>query len=264
MINIEVLQWLLYGVLSLSIGSFSAAYTLRWPVKFDYLCSKEAHEYLSIPFEQLPHYSANQTRSHCPKCNHSLLWKDLLPVISFVLLKGRCRYCYNTISYRYPLIECIHLACCYPLLWIYDDFYQITLLTIMISALITAAVIDGEHSLIPDECTAVIAMCALLSHFFLNTLNNSVLGMLAGYGTIMVLRWFYIRHRKVEGIGLGDAKLVAALGAWVGLTKLAPLLLCASFGGILYTVFIRKNNPNPLAFGPFLILSAILVYIFFL
>ncbi|WP_187424868.1 prepilin peptidase [Marinomonas sp. IMCC 4694] len=248
----------------MTVGSFSAAYTVRWPAKFDYLCSKEAHEYLSIHFEKPPPHYLSQTRSHCPCCNHRLLWIDLLPVISFTFLKGMCRYCKQHISYRYPLIECLHLACCFPLIWLYDDPYQLALLTMLVSSLITAAIIDGEHGLIPDECTVIVLMCALLLHLYVGTLNISVMGMLSGYGVIIMLRWMYFKYRKIEGIGLGDAKLVAALGAWLGLTKLAPLLLCASLGGMLYTLLLGKNNPKQLAFGPFLIVSALLVYIFLL
>jgi leader peptidase (prepilin peptidase)/N-methyltransferase len=116
------------------------------------------------------------------------------------------------------------------------------------------------HKLIPDECSTIILVCGLLLHLLSNTLENSVLGMLIGYNLIFTLRWLYLTFRKQEGIGLGDVKLIAALGAWLGFSSLAPLLLCASLAGILYTLLFNKDGSKHVAFGPFLILSGMLMF----
>jgi leader peptidase (prepilin peptidase) / N-methyltransferase len=255
-----LIEWLLYALTVMSIGSYAAAFTARWPVKNAYLWKKEAFELLSLPFNTPPPMQVSQKRSHCFQCHQTLVWQDLIPLLSYLLLKGKCRYCKSTISYRYPTIEFLHLTCCFPLLWLTHDIYQLTLQTLLISCLITSTAIDIEHKLIPDECNMLALGCALLLHASSNTLEYSVFGMLIGYSLVYIIRWFYMAVRKCEGIGLGDAKLIAALGAWLGFPSLAPLLLCASLSGILYTVLLKRNGSNHMAFGPFLIFSAMLVF----
>ncbi|RCW91974.1 prepilin peptidase [Marinomonas foliarum] len=252
--------WVLYCMIALCIGSFSAAYTIRWPAKQHYLWKKEAHLLLYIPFTSSSTMQFNRRRSHCTHCKQTLTYKDLIPIFSFVALKGKCRYCKQKISSRYIIIESIHLLCCLPLLWLFDDFYSLTLLTLLVSALITATVMDIEHKLIPDECNTLALACALLLHTSTNNLNYSVLGMMAGYGLVYTLHWRYTVFRGKEGIGLGDAKLLAALGAWLGLLHLPVLLLCASLSGILYTVISKRSNLDYIAFGPFLTISSLLVF----
>lgn len=260
--NMITINWILYSLAILSIGSYAAAFTTRWPVKNIYLWEKEAHNFLSLPFNKIPPDNIRKNRSHCFQCHHLLTWQDLIPLISYLALKGRCRYCHMGISCRYPAIESLHLICCLPLFWVFTDTYQLTLHTLLFSALITAATIDLEHQLIPDECSTITLTCALLLNLSTNTLESSVLGMIIGYGFVYTLRWFYLTFRGQEGIGLGDAKIIAALGAWLGLSNLAPLLLCASLSGILYTVIVNRNESKYMAFGPFLIFSAMLVFYF--
>ena len=254
-------NYFLYFLTVLSFGSYAAAFTIRWPTKNVYLWQKEAHQLLSIPFSKQADY-LYRARSHCPSCHHVLTWQDLIPLLSYLYLLGKCRYCRRPISYRYPSIELLHLICCMPLLWFYQDLYLLFLHTLLISALITSAVIDAEYKLLPDECSVIIFTCALLSHMTTQTLENSVLGLLVGYISIYTLHWGYLNLRKKEGIGLGDVKLVGVLGAWLGLENLASLLLYASLIGILYTVISNKNKTDQIPFGPFLILSAILVFYF--
>jgi leader peptidase (prepilin peptidase)/N-methyltransferase len=258
--NTFILEWFFYTLTVLSIGSYSAAFISRWPMKHAYLWEKEAHDFLSLPFNNLPPVQISNTRSHCSHCRQILKWQDLIPLLSYLLLKGKCRYCQKKISSHYPTIELLHLVFCLPLLWLYEDVYQLTLQTVLVSALITAACIDVVHELIPDECSTIILACGLLLHLLSNTLENSVLGMLIGYSLIFILRWLYLTFRKQEGIGLGDVKLIAAIGAWLGFSSLAPLLLCASLTGILYTLLFNKDGSKHIAFGPFLILSGMLMF----
>ncbi len=250
-----------YVLIVLSLGSYSAAFTVRWPIKNLYLWQKEAHQLLSLPFTEKENF-LNKTRSHCLSCHHPLIWRDLIPLVSYLFLLGKCHYCKQPISYRYPAIELLHLILCLPLMWLFQDPYQLLLHTLLVSSLITAAAIDAEYKLIPDECTVVIFACALLIHIDKQTLESSILGLLIGYGFLYLLHWFYLNIRKQEGMGLGDVKLVGALGSWLGLTGLAPLLLYASLIGILYTAALNKNKMEQIAFGPFLILSSVLVFYF--
>lgn len=257
--NTAGIELLFYIIFTLSLGSYSAAFSVRWPTRCFYLWRKEAHDLLSIPFID-SNKDSIKTRSRCNHCSHLLASRDLIPVLSFLLLKGKCRHCKRPISYRYPAIELLHLLLCLPLIWFSLDMYSLILQTILISALITAAVIDLEHQLIPDECCFVTLICALLVHLMNETLENSVLGMLIGFSFIYILHQGYMMFRRQEGIGLGDTKLIAALGAWLGISNLASLLLCASLTGILYTVVFNKNVSEQMAFGPFLIFSGIIVF----
>ncbi|WP_417560861.1 prepilin peptidase [Marinomonas sp.] len=260
--NLITINWVLYLSVVLSMGSYAAAFTARWPIKNIYLWEKEAHALLLLPFNKQPPNKISVKRSHCFQCHHPLTWQDLIPLLSYLLLKGKCRYCKAAISYRYPSIEFLHLAFCLPLPWIFSDIYQLALHTLLISALLTATVIDLEYQLIPDECSIIALACALLINLSNNTLETSVLGMIVGYGLIYTLRWFYLTFKGQEGIGLGDAKIIAVLGAWLGLLGLPPLLLCASLSGILYTVLTNRSGAKYMAFGPFLIFSAMLVFYF--
>ncbi|MBR7888598.1 prepilin peptidase [Marinomonas sp. A79] len=243
-----------------SIGSYAAAFTVRWPVKCHHNWQKEAHQLLNIPFKKTSERPKLGHRSCCPHCGQTLKWKDLIPIISFIRLKGHCRHCNQAISLRYPVIESLHIVSCLPLLWLSNDWLTLALYTCIMSSLITSAFIDIEHHLIPDQCITVLVSCGLLLGIISNTLLSSVVGMIVGFYLIIVVRWCYTVVRKQEGIGLGDAKLIAALGAWLGVSALPSLLLCASVGGILYTVVFRRTGSDLIAFGPLLIISAILVF----
>lgn len=253
------LAYALYGLFFLSLGSFSAAFSVRWPAKVFLSWQQEAHQILSIPFQNTS-LTDDTKRSQCPTCKHTLAWFNLIPLLSYFLLKRRCRYCMQTISYRYPAIEALHLIFCLPLLWIHPDTKLLVLHALLLSSFITLAVIDAEHKLIPDECCVVILACALSINLINQTLESSVLGLLIGYGSIYALHWGYKAVRGKDGIGLGDVKLIAAIGAWLGIFELAPMLLCASLSGILYNATLNKKDSGSVPFGPFLIFSAILVF----
>lgn len=258
--NTTGVELFLYIIFILSLGSYSAAFSVRWPAKCFYLWRKEAHNLLSIPFIDSSKNTIKAKRSHCNQCSHLLTWRDLIPLLSYLLLRGKCRYCKHPISYRYPIIEFLHLVLCLPLICLPLGTYSLILQTILISTLITAATIDLEYQLIPDECCVVILICALSIHLINKTLENSVIGMLIGYSFIYILHQGYVILKKQEGIGLGDVKLIAALGAWLTISNLATLLLYASLIGILYTVTLNRSGSETIAFGPFLIFSGIVVF----
>ncbi|RNF51147.1 prepilin peptidase [Marinomonas hwangdonensis] len=256
----DFFDYLVYCSIVLCVGSFAAAYTVRWPIKSRYLWEKEAHHILSLPFKQAAPTLITAKRSHCVHCHHPLPWYDLIPIVSFVWLKGKCRSCQHPLSLRYPIIESLHVIFCLPLPWLTDSLYELLLHSCIISALIVAATIDLEHKLIPDECNGLILFASLLLNLSSDHLESSVMGLLIGFSLIYFLRKGYLIVRQSEGIGLGDAKLLAALGAWLGAAHLPLLLLGASVSGILYTVLSNKNRQDYMAFGPFLIFSAMCVF----
>lgn len=256
------LQITFFCFVILCFGSFSALFTVRWPRLTLYLWQKEAHDILEIPLNNPEPKDIASGRSHCESCQHVLRWVDLIPILSYLMLRGRCRYCNETISSRYALIEGAFLLTCAPLLLTCHSLSELIFNSIIICSLLTAAIIDFEHNLIPDECCAIAIACAFLLQIHSINLPNAVLGMLVGYGFIYGLRWIYLKIRQIEGIGLGDAKLFATLGAWLGAFNLATLLLYASVIGIMYFLLFKRRYNHPIPFGPFLVLSGVLHYFY--
>ena len=250
---------IIFILVTISIGSYAAAFSINWPTEMHRIWRKEAHQLLDLSFDE-GSFPTNNQRSKCDTCQHSLIWKDLIPLISYLTLKGKCRYCKSRITSQYPIIELIHSVSCIPLFWLFESAALLSLHTLLISALIPVVFIDAKHRLIPDSCCAIILSCGLLINMINNSLEHSILGLLVGYGIIYMLNQFYLIVRKRDGIGLGDAKLTAALGAWLGLSYITPLLLCASLLGILYTITSSKNASKEMPFGPFLIVSAIMMF----
>ena len=224
---------------------------------------KEAHAILGKPYDpdaSLPP-SFFTGRSQCPHCHHTLSVIDLIPVVSYLILKGKCRHCQASISPMYPSLELACLALSLPLLFSAHSLFELTLLTAIFCSLLLVAVFDARHKWIPDEINLLLVGCALLlalqQPIFL---TESVLGLIVGYALIAILRSLFMAVRKVEAIGLGDAKLLAGLGAWLGVYAIAPIALIASLLGIFYILVSGHNKDHQVAFGPFLAIAAFIYY----
>ncbi|AEF54700.1 prepilin peptidase [Marinomonas posidonica] len=254
----DCIRYALYLIFVLSLGSFSGAYCYRWPKQQHLNWQKEAKLILGIPPKTIN--SPYPKHSRCPSCQHRLSIWDLIPILSFVLLRRRCRYCLQKISARYTIIELTHLMACAALPFLIYELYALILYSLLISALITASFIDSEHYLLPDECLLVAIICAFLTQLNSVQLSNHVLGAIIGFLVIYGLGKLYSRFRKQTGIGIGDAKLTAVLGAWLGFLHLPDILFCACILGILYTVIRVKQKVNLIAFGPFLTFSGIFLF----
>lgn len=252
----------LYLLLCLCLGSAITAYVSRTPQYEEYLWRKEAHNYLELPFEEKPPQAFHSGRSSCPSCKKTLNYFDLIPVFSFLISKGKCRHCHNNISIKYPLTEMACLIVCLPLLIIHSHWLPLLLNTGIFCLLISISLIDWQHQWIPDQLN--LALLGLALCLSLNTseppLSYSVLGMMTGYLIILIIRQLYLTLRGIEAIGLGDAKLLAGLGAWQGLESLFYILFYASILGVIFAIISRKGRYQSLAFGPFLCLGAFIKY----
>ncbi|KZN13248.1 prepilin peptidase [Marinomonas sp. TW1] len=255
----DSIGYALYLIFVLSIGSFSGAYCYRWPKQQHLNWQKEARSLLGLSPDTLIHHCSSK-HSHCPSCQHRLPVRDLIPILSFVLLQRRCRYCQQKISARYTVIEVTHLITCAALPFFIHDIHTLILYSILISALITASFIDSKHYLLPDECLFVAMICAFLAPLHSAQLSDHVLGAIMGFSAIYCLGKLYFCIRKRTGIGLGDAKLMATLGAWLGFLHLPDILVCACILGILYTVTRERHETKFIAFGPFLTFSSIFLF----
>ena len=263
---------LLAAMLGLMVGSFCNVVILRIP---QMLMQEDT------PSDPCPSLSLMQPRSHCPSCLHPLRPQHLIPVFSFFWLKGRCAFCAQAISPRYWKTEL--MVCAW---WVFCAFkFQVlsllgqsdlapalflsqlasALLWAMLgSALICLAQIDWEHQLLPDAITQPFLWLGLLSaHVGLLGLSPkaSLLGAVIGYMSFWLVANIYLLLSSREGLGQGDMKLLALLGAWMGPMSLIPLVLLASTSGAVVGLWRLKVSKDldihePIAFGPFLILSA--------
>ena len=200
-------------------------------------------------------------RSRCPRCGESIPWYGLVPIAGFVLLRGRCARCRGPISARYPLIEIICATATALCAWRFGPGWLAAGAFVLTWALIALAFIDLERRLLPDAITLPMLWAGIgfnLTGAYITTLPESVLGAMAGYGTLWLVQRTYRRIRSREGLGSGDLKLTAMLGAWLGWTALPGVVFLASLGGVAAGLARR----GPFAFGPWLALAGWIVLLY--
>lgn len=205
--------------------------------------------------------------SHCPKCNHSLSWWENIPIISFIILKGKCRNCSEGISLRYPVVETLSglLSLLLAVNFGLGTAYFIYLF--FSGLLIIASFIDLEIFILPDIITLPGAVAALAAAFVLPiSWQDALIGSLVGSGIFLIIQKSYKLVKKIDGLGTGDIKLMLMLGALTGWQGLPILILTAAVSGLATSLFFLKKTDSgsmmktAIPFGPFLALGA-LVYI---
>jgi len=205
--------------------------------------------------------------SHCPHCHHPLSLLDNLPLVSFLLLKGACRYCHAPISYQYPLVEV--LSGCLTLLlgWKYGFSWAFLQGLILVGALLIVSIIDFIHLIIPEIITLPGIFVGLGFSWLLGSpgLYPSIIGLLLGSGTLFILLWAYKRITQEEGMGFGDVELLAMIGAFIGWKGVIVTIflgsLIGSFVGLPIVIW-KKDRKYQFPFGLFLSLGA-LIHLFF-
>ena len=206
--------------------------------------------------------------SHCPICNAAIPpWLNI-PVVSYLLLRGRCRSCATSISAIYPLVELLTALLGLALYLRFGLSLPFFILTVLSASLVVVAFIDLEHQIIPDEISLSGIVIGFACSFFIPRIGwlNSLLGILAGGGSLYLVAWGYERFTGKEGMGGGDIKLLAMLGAFLGWKAIPFIIFVSSLTGsvIGVTIMLIKKQDGKLAipFGPFLVIGAF-VYIFF-
>ena len=207
-------------------------------------------------------FNLSTPRSHCPHCLHTLSWYELVPVLSFCWRFGRCKHCNQTISVRYPLVEILTAALFCMSLLKFGFGYSALLGGFFCAALLALAWIDAETFLLPDVLTQALLLVGLIGSALSLTptpLMDSLSGAVLGYGLLWLVSWGFEQIAGKEGMGQGDLKLLAGLGAWVGVWSLLPLLLLASVSGLIFGVIQKMRGQlghnGHFAFGPFLAFS---------
>ena len=196
--------------------------------------------------------------SHCPYCNHTLSVYENIPLISFIMQRGRCRWCHIPISWRYPLIEAITGISAAFLICHFGMTTQALAAFCFTAILITASAIDLEHQLLPDLLTLPLLWLGLilsLWRIFIEP-STAIIGAVLGYLSLWIIYWGFKLLTGKEGMGYGDFKLLAALGAWLGWQSLPLVVLLSSFVGsiigILLIIIYGHNRNHPIPFGPLL------------
>jgi leader peptidase (prepilin peptidase)/N-methyltransferase len=209
-------------------------------------------------------------RSFCPKCKKKINWYDNLPIISFLFLSGKCRKCKKVIPLRYLIVELI-TGISFLLIYLnFEDLYTITFLSILSLILIMIFFIDLENFIIPDSLNFIIMGLALLKNFLPNfdtslihEINQSIIGGMVGYLSIWLIIFLYKTFKKIDGMGFGDAKLMAGIGLLFGWQSIPFILFVSSILGLIFVVpsLIKKQKTmrTEIPFGPFII-AACLIY----
>ena len=209
-------------------------------------------------------------RSFCPRCKKKINWYDNLPLISFLFLSGKCRKCKKVIPLRYLIVELI-TGISFLLIYLnFENLYTITFLSILSLILIMIFFIDLENFIIPDSLNFIIMGLALLKNFLPNfntslihEINQSIIGGMVGYLSIWLIIYLYKTFKKIDGMGFGDAKLMAGIGLLFGWQSIPFILFVASILGLIFVVpsLIKKQKTmrTEIPFGPFII-AACLIY----
>ena len=255
------------GFFALLIGSFLNVVIYRLPRMLERAWKDECRALLnkkeSIP-NNTPKFNLCFPRSSCPSCDQTIPAWHNIPILSFIILRGRCCFCKQPISWQYPCIELICLTL--SVFAAYHFGFSLTLLfaLLFIWALICMTAIDLEHQILPDSLTLGVLWLGLLAnlHGLITPLPDAVLGAILGYVTLwLVMKAFYCITGKI-GMGQGDFKLLAAFGAWFGWALLPLILLMASlFGaisGIIYLKTTQQSKETPIPFGPFLCIAGVI------
>jgi len=206
--------------------------------------------------------------SRCPKCGTHIRPIDNVPIVSYLLLRGRCRSCATSISPRYPLVEALTGIAAIAAVWRFDVSAEAAVAFVFLAALIVVTFIDLDHQIIPDVISVPGIVIGLLVSLVLDRpgLQSAVIGAILGYGVLYAVATAYYWLRKEEGMGGGDLKLLAMIGAFLGWKAVPVTLLLGSLSGSLVGLSLmllhRRGSQVPIPFGPFLATGAVCALFF--
>lgn len=248
-------------VLGLIVGSFLNVVILRLPARLMYAWRQQSREILELSAEanaeEAPPGIVWES-SHCPTCKHALSAFENIPLISWLALRGRCRHCRAPVSIQYPLVELITGLCSAAIAVRFGPTWQAGAGLLLTWMLVALAGIDVRTQLLPDQMTLPLLWFGLLLSLIplFVAPSASIVGAAAGYLSLWSIYWLFKLITGKEGMGYGDFKLLAALGAWMGASALLPIVLLSSLiGAIVGGVFLAirgHDRATPIPFGPFL------------
>ena len=255
------------GLLGLMVGSFLNVVIHRLPIMMERDWAAQCAELRGEAPPALEPLSLAKPRSRCPHCGHPITALENIPIISWLVLRGRCKGCAAPISLRYPLIEALTGLLFGLAAWHFGFTAAGLGALVLIAALFALTVIDFDTQLLPDDITLPLLWIGLALNAFnvYTDLKSAVIGAMAGYLSLWSVYWLFKLFTGKEGMGYGDFKLLAALGAWLGWQMLPLTILLSSLVGavvgISMMVIARHGRNVPIPFGPYLAAAGLIALV---
>ena len=253
-------------VFGITVGSFLNVVIFRLPPLLEYHWSKDCSEHLKIGFDQKKPEGLVVARSKCPKCQHQIPGWYNIPLLGFLILRGKCMACKQRISFRYPAIELLTGILTTLIVYYFGFTLQALSLILLTWMLIVIAFIDLDTFLLPDQ----LSLSLLWLGLFFSLLNfslapsDAVVGAIVGYLSLWLLFHVFKMLTGKEGMGYGDFKLLAAGGAWLGAPALLPVVIIASVSGLVLAIIqlLLGRGQAKIPFGPYLAIGIWVMAIF--
>ena len=249
-------------VLGLLIGSFLNVVVYRLPIMMQRDWREQAREILALPVEaKTQTFNLVLPNSQCPHCSHEIKPWENIPVISYLFLRGKCSSCKAPISLRYPLVELTCGLLSAYIAWHFGFTWQAGAMLVLTWGLLAMSLIDVDHQLLPDSLVLPLLWLGLIVNCFglFTSLEEALWGAIGGYLSLWSVYWLFKLVTGKEGMGYGDFKLLAMLGAWGGWQVLPLTILLSSLvGAVLGLIMLRLRNAEtstPIPFGPYLAIA---------
>ena len=266
--GMETLEAALLGLLGLLVGSFLNVVIHRLPkmmeMRWAAECAEIAQTDTTKPDADAPKFNLMVPRSRCPDCGHAIQWFENIPVASYMVLGGKCRSCRTPISIRYPGVELLTAALFAWCGWHWGLTWTAFAWCGFSAALVALTFIDWDTTLLPDDITLPLlwaGLCAAALGVTQTSLPDALWGAVAGYLSLWLVYWMFKLVTGKEGMGYGDFKLYAALGAWLGWQALIAVILMASVIGAVIgigiKIFGKLREGGYVPFGPFLAIAGV-------
>ena len=254
-------------VVGLCVGSFLNVVIHRLPKMLERGWRAQCAELRDEPVPEEPVYNLVVPRSACPACGHRITALENIPVVSWLALRGRCSACRAKIPARYPIVEILGGLLAAYAIYHFGPTAKGVAACVLLWTLLALTMIDVDTQLLPDDLTLPLLWAGLFVNLLGDkgvmgsfvSLNEAVIGAIAGYLSLWTVYWLFKLIRGKEGMGYGDFKLLAALGAWLGWQMLPLIVLLSSVVGavvgIALIVFKGRDHNNPIPFGPYLAIA---------
>lgn len=250
------------AVLGLLVGSFLNVVIYRVPIMMQREWRMQAREYLDYPPEPIgERFNLLVPSSRCPHCGHRIRAWENIPLVSWLALRGKCSSCQTPISCRYPLVELAGGVLSGYVAWHFGFSWQAGAMLLLTWGLLAMSMIDVDHQLLPDSLVLPLLWLGLIANSFalFASLEDALWGAIAGYLSLWSVYWLFKLITGKEGMGYGDFKLLAMLGAWGGWQVLPlTILLSSVVGAVLGSILLRvqrAESSTPIPFGPYLAIA---------
>ena len=257
------------GLLGLVIGSFLNVVVHRLPIMLESQWRRECRQFLEIAENEsdaiIKPFNLAVPGSHCPECRKPLSILENIPLLSYVALGGRCSGCRARISLRYPVIETLSAVLSVMVAWQFGPTVQMLAALLLTWSLLALSMIDMDCQLLPDVITLPMLWLGLIASVLTLFVDSdaSILGVVFGYLSLWLVYWLFKLLTGKEGMGYGDFKLLAMLGAWLGWASLPMIILFSSVvgavSGLGMILFLKRDHRLPIPFGPYLAAAGWLV-----